>query len=90
MLRSPSVTVDVCTLDEWGLCDYEDKTLFVRKTLSENNRIRTLIHEGVHYLNPSFKEDTVLLIERDLYQSLTKADRADLLPHIKVVHTRQK
>jgi hypothetical protein len=56
---------------DWGACDWDEKLLIIKKNLSRRNKAMTLIHECVHFLHPHFKEDTVLLIERDLWKNIT-------------------
>ena len=74
LLRSGRVTVCYCHIPEWGLCDWSEREITIRARLSRKNKVRTLIHECIHYLHPSFGEDTVLLIERDIFNGLSQAD----------------
>ena len=87
LLEGKRVVITVCSLDKrahfWGLCDYVDRELFVSKRLCERNRIRTLIHESVHFLYPQFSEVTVLAIENDVYTHLTQDEYTRLAALVK-------
>lgn len=82
LLKSGRVQVVQEHIPDWGYCDYEERILTVRKTLCRKNKAKTLIHECVHFLNPSFAEDTVLLIERDLWKHITLEEYRVILFHL--------
>ena len=71
LLKSGRVAIVHDSIEEWGLCDWDEKTLYIRKSLSERNKVTTIIHECIHYLYPNFEEETVLCIERDVFKHLT-------------------
>lgn len=79
LLASGRVLVLQENISEWGLCEYENKTLVIRRSLSRKNKAKTLIHECTHYLHPEFREETVLSIEYDLWKSITLDDYRTLL-----------
>ena len=87
LLDRNKVTVIICPLSQknrlWGLCDYEDKELFIHIRLCERNKVRALIHECVHFLYKSFSEATVLRIEDDVYKNLTASEYERLCAYIK-------
>lgn len=84
LLECGRVVVSIERIEEWGLCDYEDKELIIRKSLSESNKIQTLVHECAHYLFPEFSEKTILSIESDLYKKLTKEERMHLARFVRL------
>ena len=84
LLNSNRVEVKIVHLKGlWGLCDYEDSELFVRKGMTTNNQITTLIHECLHFLNPSWGERLVLQAEKRVYDSLTHKEKEFLEDFIK-------
>lgn len=82
LLRSGRLTIVQQHMEHWGECDWDEHLLVIKKTLSRRNKAKTLIHECVHYLHPSFAEDTVLLIERDLWKHITIPEYHALLFHL--------
>lgn len=82
LLTSDRVIVLLEKIPEWGLCERENNTISIRKTLSRKNKAKTLIHECIHYLYPQFEEDTVLRIERDLWNQITLTEYHILLTYI--------
>lgn len=83
LLNSGRVEVVQARISEWGLCDYNEKVLYVRKTLSDNNRVTTLVHECIHFLNPDFKERKVLALEKVVYNNLSKTEHKQVLSFLK-------
>lgn len=79
LLASGRVHVLQENIVEWGLCEYETRSLVIRASLSRRNKAKTLIHECVHYLHPEFSEDTVLCIERDIWKQINLGDYRQLL-----------
>lgn len=59
----------------WGYCDYGDLTIYIRKSLSEERKQQTLIHELTHavFSETGFTEqdeETVTRLSSVLYQVL--------------------
>lgn len=52
-----------------GLCDYENKTIFIRDDLGKTDQNYTLAHEITHAVFPDLGEDAVLRMEFALRSS---------------------
>lgn len=72
LLEGYRVAVLLGPCKDWGQCNYEEHTLIVRKSLSPQNKVTTLIHEAIHYLEPEFSEEQVLRLEEEVVRSLTE------------------
>ena len=49
--------------DLCGLTDYENRTILIRKSLSNREKIYTLAHEITHAVFPDVNEEAVLRME---------------------------
>ncbi|MDG3141407.1 ImmA/IrrE family metallo-endopeptidase [Streptococcus suis] len=50
----------------WGLCDYEQQIIYIRKSLSDQKKRQVLIHELTHAImhEAGYKEQDEELVER--------------------------
>lgn len=58
----------------WGLYDFSDRTISIRKSLCEKSKIRTLVHECLHAINPTRHENWVRARENEVVASLTASE----------------
>lgn len=59
----------------YGECFTDTGAIFINKRKTDKVFTRTLIHECLHVLNPSWSERKVLVHERLIYYSLSDEDR---------------
>lgn len=69
-----NVVLSKLTPHLWGLCDYDKKTLYIRKSLCTRNKITTVIHECLHYLNIKRHENWIRKKEREIFNVLTERE----------------
>lgn len=81
LLQSGRVTIEKRYLKSglWGLCDHEDGILFIGKHLCETSQVKALIHESLHFLNPSKSERWVRSQERTVFDGLLHAEFLELV-----------
>lgn len=72
------VVIEHRLMRDYGLC-YFDEKIVIRATLSERNKVKTLIHECVHWLYPELSEKAVRVIEKDLYEKLSDKEYGQLV-----------
>lgn len=70
-LLKQGVTIEHRLIKDYGLC-YHFERIVIRATLSEKNKVRTLIHECLHWLYPELSERSVRALEDDLFNKLTR------------------
>lgn len=70
LLRSGAVTIEHRAIKEYGLC-YNEQRIVIRRWLCERNKVKTLIHECLHCLYPELSEESVRMLEKDVYDNLT-------------------
>lgn len=92
LLKKKRVNVTIASLtgNLWGLCDFEDRELFIKKSLSEKNKVKTLIHECLHFLYPKKRELWVLRIENEVFRALLKTEYEYLLNYIRRLSCQSK
>mgnify|MGYP001615717316 CR=1 FL=1 len=56
-----------------GLCDWEDKTIYINPRQSEKEYLLTLLHEACHSLFRKSSEKTIARIEKELGDILWRA-----------------
>lgn len=60
--------------DDYGDCDFEDRTIRIHKNLSDREAFGTIIHECVHAAAPDLTEEAVERIEYAIMQGLRWAN----------------
>lgn len=88
LLKSGRVTIKKRRrLDDglWGLCDRAYCILFIYRRLCEKTQVRVLIHESLHFLNPSEKEAWVRNQEEIVFNGLLPEEFSELIQILKVV-----
>lgn len=85
LLSEKKATVSLTTLTGglWGMCDFQDRELFIKKTLRIESQIKVLIHECLHLLNPSKSEKWVLKTEAYVYDNLVKSEHRYLKNYLR-------
>ena len=83
LLKSGKVKIEHRLIRDYGYC-YINERIIIRATLCESNKVRTLIHECVHWLYPELNEKTVLEIESDLFESLSVKEYGKLVFFLEV------
>ena len=81
LLTSERVTIKKQYLQSglWGLCDQEDRILFIGKHLSESSQVRALIHESLHFLHPSQGERWVRAEENRIFDGLLHTEYLEFI-----------
>ncbi len=62
------ISQDMPSEDRWGLTEFKENTIHIRKDLSQQNKEMTLIHEILHVI--TFQTGIDRLIEPDLEEKV--------------------
>jgi len=73
LLRS-GVPIEQGRIDVWGQC-YFDERIVINIDLSDEDKVRTLLHECIHWLHPRWPEVVVLSMEKHAFAYLEHMDK---------------
>lgn len=90
LLLRGTVYIEFERMRNWGECDHELKIFTIKRSLSERNQVRVLIHESLHYLRRSWDEVYVREREDEIFRSLTEEEYGFFVEHLRIAILRER
>lgn len=87
LLETGRIVVDIKYLESgiWGYCIKDEHRVEISVRLCMKSRVRTLVHEVLHYIFPRNTEKQTLRLEDEVYNSLTPLEHKRLARSVRIL-----